>query len=158
MKASYIPVILLALAILLATNTYNFQALLFSQDVGFNLRMFPDPMDLFIMSDIHLDSNIYVFQKTGHFLAFGVLFLLMNQAINNSKKAIILCVSFAFSTEFLQLFFERSGRLSDVLIDSAGIYAAYRLNEYVKTQGGLAAAFQDAMRKISNVLNEDKSR
>ena len=158
MKASYIPVILWALAILLATNTYNFQALFFSQDIGFNIRLFPDLSDLFIMSDIHLDSNIYVFQKTGHFLAFGVLFLLVNRAINNSQKALVLCVLFAFSTEFLQLFFERSGRLSDVLIDSAGIYAAYRLSEYVKTQGGFVPATVDAFRRIASVLKEDKTQ
>lgn len=110
------------------------------------------------MSDIHLDSNIYVFQKTGHFLAFGVLFLLMNRALNNAKKALVLCILFALSTEVLQLFFERSGRLSDVLIDSAGIYAAYRLSEYVKTQGGVTPAKADLLRKIANVLNEDKPK
>ncbi|GLB60275.1 VanZ family protein [Cytobacillus sp. NCCP-133] len=36
----------------------------------------------------------------------------------------ILSVLYAFSTEFLQLFFQRDGRLFDILFDSAWIAAA----------------------------------
>ncbi|HSJ38846.1 MAG TPA: VanZ family protein, partial [Planococcus sp. (in: firmicutes)] len=131
MNAKYIPVIVWALCILLATNNHNFQSLLFSQQIGFNIRLFPDLSDLFIMSDIHLDSKTYVFQKIGHALSFGILFLLLARSIGDNRKAIILCSLFAFSTEFLQLFFERSGRLSDVVIDIGGIYLAYRLSVFV---------------------------
>ncbi|MGM0897063.1 MAG: VanZ family protein [Bacillota bacterium] len=156
MKTKYIPVLLWALCILVATNNYNFQALLFARDIDFNIRLFPDLSDLFITSDIHLDSKTYVFQKTGHALSFGILFLLLNNAIKDHRLAIVLCSLFAFFTEFLQLFFERSGRLVDVVIDIAGIYAAYRLSEYVKAQGGIVPAFSAATQKLSNALKDDK--
>ena len=158
MKAKYITVIAWALCILLATNNYNFQSLLFSQQIGFNIRLFPDLSDLFIINDIRLDSKTYVFQKIGHAISFGILFLLLAKAINDNRKAIILCSLFAFSTEFLQLFFERSGRLSDVVIDIGGIYLAYRLSVYVKAQGGMGAAFWKSAQKIVGVFADDKPR
>ncbi|MDE4085922.1 VanZ family protein [Planococcus maritimus] len=156
MKAKYIPVLLWALCILIATNNYNFTAL-FASDLNFNVRLFPNLSDLFITSDIHLDSKLYVFQKTGHALSFGILYLLMNQALKERHVAFALCSLFAFFTEFLQLFFERSGRLVDVLIDVAGIFVAYRLSEYVKEQGGIVPAFSHATQTISNALKDDKS-
>lgn len=156
MKAKYIPVLLWALCILIATNNYNFTALL-ANDIDFNIRLFPNLSDLFITSDIHLDSKLYVFQKTGHALSFGILYLLMNQAVKERHVAFVLCSLFAFFTEFLQLFFERSGRLVDVLIDIAGVYAAYRLSIYVKAHGGIVPAFSHATHTISNVLKDDKT-
>lgn len=156
MKAKYIPVLLWALCILIATNNYNFTALL-ANDIDFNIRLSPNLSDLFITSDIHLDSKLYVFQKTGHALSFGILYLLMNQALKERQVAFVLCSMFAFFTEFLQLFFERSGRLVDVLIDIAGIYVAYRLSLYVKAQGGIVPAFSHATQTISNVLKDDKT-
>ena len=157
MKAKYIPVILWALCILIATNNYNFQSLLFAHDIDFNILLLPDLSDLFITSDIQLHSKIYMFQKTGHALSFGILYLLMNQAIKDHRVAIVLCSLFAFFTEFLQLFFERSGRLVDVIFDIAGIYAAYRLGVYVQAQGGILPAFSHAKQKISNALNDNKT-
>lgn len=156
MKAKYIPVLLWALCILVATNNYNFTALL-ANDIDFNIRLFPNLSDLFITSDIHLDSKLYVFQKTGHALSFGILYLLMNQALKERHVAFVLCSLFAFFTEFLQLFFERSGRLSDVVIDIAGIYAAYRLSLYVQAQGGILPALSHVTQKISKVLKDDKT-
>ncbi|WP_211654831.1 VanZ family protein [Planococcus alpniumensis] len=156
MKAKYIPAILWALFILIATNNYNFTALL-ANDINFNVRLFPNLSDLLITSDIHLDSKLYVFQKTGHALSFGILYLLMNQALKERHVAFALCSMFAFFTEFLQLFFERSGRLVDVLIDIAGIYVAYWLSEYVKIHGGIVPAFFVATEKLANVLKDDKS-
>ncbi|ANU10148.1 integral inner membrane protein [Planococcus antarcticus DSM 14505] len=158
MKTKYIPVILWGLCILLATNNYNFQSLLFAQEIDFHIRLFPDLSDLFITSDIHLDSKTYVFQKIGHALSFGILFLIVAKTINDDGKAIILCSLFAFFTEVLQLFFERSGRISDVLIDIGGVYLAYRLSIYVKEQGGLSPAFWKTVQKIAGVLADDKPR
>ncbi|RLJ90638.1 VanZ family protein [Planococcus citreus] len=157
MKAKYIPALLWALCILVATNNYNFMAL-FASDIDFNIRLFPNLSDLFITSDIHLDSKLYVFQKTGHALSFGILYLLVNQAIKDHRVAIVLCSLFALFTEFLQLFFERSGRLVDVLIDIAGVYAAYRLGVYVQAHGGIVPAFFSAMQKLSSMLKDEKQR
>ena len=158
MKAKYIPVVLWALCILVATNNYNFQSLLFAQEIDFNIRLFPNFSDLFITSDIHLESKTYVFQKTGHALSFGILFLILAKTIANNGKAIVLASLFAFFTEFLQLFFERSGRLSDVLIDIGGIYLAYRLSAYVKAQGGPGPAFWKTVQKIAGAFADEKQR
>ncbi|EGA90059.1 hypothetical protein GPDM_07250 [Planococcus donghaensis MPA1U2] len=158
MKAKYIPVIFWGLCILLATNNYNFQALLFAHDINFNIRLFPNLSDLFITTDIHLGSRLYVFQKTGHALSFGILFLLLAQTIGNKTKAIILCSLFAFFTEFLQLFFERTGRISDAIIDIGGVYLAYRLSIYVEEQGGITQTFWKTIQKIAGALTDEKIR
>ena len=81
LKLKYIPAIFWGLCILLATNNYNFQALLFAQEINFNIRVFPNLSDLFIMNDIHLNSKVYVFQKTGHAMSFGILFLIIEKTI-----------------------------------------------------------------------------
>ena len=157
MRTKYIPVILWVLCILLATNNYSFQPL-FDREIGFNFRLFPDLSDLFILSVINLTSKIYLFQKVGHAISFGILFILLARAIADNRKAIILCSLFAFSTELLQLFFERSGRLADVLIDIAGIYLAYRLSVYVTAQGGLNSAFWITAQKIVGAFTDEKPR
>ncbi|MCH4827395.1 VanZ family protein [Planococcus halocryophilus] len=158
MKAKYIPIIFWGLCILLATNNYNFQALLFSQEINFHIRVFPNFSDLFITNDIHLNSKTYVFQKVGHALSFGILFLIMAKTVNHKTKAIILCSLFAFFTEFLQLFFERSGRISDVIIDIGGVYLAYRLSIYVEEQGGITQTFWKTVQKIVGALTDEKFR
>ena len=155
MKAKYIPALLWALCILVATNNYNFTAL-FMSDIDFNVRLFPDLSDLFITSDIQLGSKLYVFQKTGHALSFGILYLLLNRALTEPRVTLMLCSLFALFTEFLQLFFWRSGRLADALIDIAGIYAAYRMGASVKAHGGMIPAFFAAMQKISTALEGEK--
>ncbi|ETP67663.1 hypothetical protein G159_16315 [Planococcus glaciei CHR43] len=156
MRVKYILVILWAMCILLATNNYNFQSLFFAQEIGFNIRLFPEWSDLLIINDIHLDSKTYVFQKIGHAISFGILFLLLAKCIVNNRKALNLCILFAFFTEFLQLFFERSGRLSDVLIDSVGIYLAYRLCNCVKKQDRLSLTFLGNRQKITDSFKDEK--
>lgn len=158
MRAKYILVIVWALCILLATNNYNFQSLFFEQEIGFNIRLFPEWSDLFIINDIHLNSKTYVFQKIGHAISFGILFLLLTRCIVDNRKVLILCIQFAFFTEFLQLFFERSGRLSDVLIDSGGIYLADRLSRYVKKHERLSLTFLRKRQKITGFFKDEKFR
>ncbi|XJZ26994.1 VanZ family protein [Bacillota bacterium Lsc_1132] len=45
--------------------------------------------------------------------------------LKNHKTAVALSLSFAFATEFLQLFLGRDGRLYDLGIDTFGILSAY---------------------------------
>ncbi|WP_239457159.1 VanZ family protein [Planococcus versutus] len=157
LKTKHIPVIFWALCILVATNNFNFQALLFAREINFDLYLFPDFSDLFDLSSIHLDSRLYVFQKIGHVISFAILFWLAARSIGDNTKAIVLCSLFAFFTEVLQLFFHRTGRLTDVLIDIGGIYLAYRLSGYIKEQGGLVPAFWTTLQKIGDVFSDDKS-
>ena len=66
-------------------------------------------------------------QKTAHVIGFGLLYMLLLRGFNNIKVAFVISGLYAFTTEFLQLFFNRSGRLIDVGIDLVGIYLAYLL-------------------------------
>lgn len=66
-------------------------------------------------------------RKNAHFIAYFVLgvLALLSLKLSNIKKAslcaIVICISYAISDEFHQLFvFGRSCQFSDVLIDTAG--------------------------------------
>lgn len=157
MKTKYIPIIFWALCILLATNNFNFQALLFAREINFDLHLFPDFRELFDLSSIHLQSRLYVFQKTGHAVAFAILFWLVTRAIGDDKKAVLFCSVFALFTEVLQLFFHRTGRLTDVLIDIGGIYLAYRLSGFINEQGGVKPACWAALQKITAWIKNETS-
>ncbi|WP_269049808.1 VanZ family protein [Sporosarcina sp. G11-34] len=84
--------------------------------------------DLFIISDIHLTSEFYLIQKIGHMAAFGLLYLFLFHWIKKPRLAFFCCGLFAFTTEVLQLYFNRNGRLFDVGIDLVGIFLAYLLS------------------------------
>ncbi|WP_281863125.1 VanZ family protein [Planomicrobium okeanokoites] len=158
MRGKYIPVMLWVLCILLATNNYSFQSLLFDREIGINIRLFPNLSDLFIISDINLTSKIYLFQKVGHMISFGILYILLVSAIAGKRKAFIMASLFAFFTEVLQLFFERSGRFADVLIDIMGIYLACRLSVYIEARGGLNSVFWITVQKIVSAFVNEKPR
>ena len=87
----------------------------------FQFNVTPKWSDLLITSDIDPTDHFYLFQKVGHFTAFGLLYALLFNWIRKYKTAFILCGSYAILTEILQLFFYRDGRLFDVLIDLTGI-------------------------------------
>jgi hypothetical protein len=83
--------------------------------------------------------------------------IILNKAFKDHRLAIALCSLFAFFTEVLQLFFERSGRLVDVFIYIDGIYTAERLSEYIKTHGGIIPAISTATKKLYNVSKDDNT-
>ena len=112
-RSKFIAVIIWSIFILIATNNFNFHALIFNQDIGININLNPDFFDLFITTDFVLTKSFLV-QKAGHALAFGILFLLLGRCIANKWIVVILCGCFAMFTEVLQLFFERNGRFFDV--------------------------------------------
>ena len=114
-----------AVIILIAGCTSDAHAFLFEQVVAFNVEMAPNFRDLLITNDIHITNEFYVIQKIGHISAFGVLFFFMLNWIKRVKITLLLCATFAFMTEVLQLFFSRNGRLYDVGIDMVGILLSY---------------------------------
>ncbi|MCM3088657.1 VanZ family protein [Bhargavaea ginsengi] len=124
---SSIYTLLWAAFIVIATCTSDPHAFLYERAVSFHLDFLPNFHDLLILSDIHLQSNFYLIQKTGHLLSFGVLYGLLVTWIKRPGQAFVLCGLFALFTEVLQLFFLRSGRLFDVGIDLLGIFLAYQL-------------------------------
>lgn len=95
----------------------------------FLIRFNPTPTfsDLLITSDIQPTDAFYLFHKVGHFIGFGLLYMLLLYGIRRYKASFILAAGFAGLTEILQLFFYRDGRLFDVLIDCSGIFLAFLL-------------------------------
>lgn len=81
--------------------------------------------DLFLL-DIMPESDFYIVQKIGHMTGFFILSLLLTKG-GKQPSGLIWAVLYALLTEILQPFFNRDGRLVDVLIDSIGIFAAYGL-------------------------------
>jgi VanZ family protein len=65
--------------------------------------------------------------KTGHFIGFAIFDLLLFNWKKNHKVAIAIAVIFALTTEVLQLFMGRDGRLYDLMIDSLGVMTVYFL-------------------------------
>lgn len=113
--------------IFVATCTSDPHAFLFQHVVSFKIDSSPVFADLLIIGDIPLTSGFYLIQKTAHVIGFGLLYILLLRGFNNIKIAFVISGLYAFTTEFLQLYFNRSGRLVDVGIDLVGIYLAYLL-------------------------------
>ncbi|MDS9472627.1 VanZ family protein [Sporosarcina pasteurii] len=125
MKSTPYFTLLCAAFILVAALTSDAHAFLYYQKVSFKLNASPIFSDLLITSDIHLNSKFYLTQKLGHISAFGFLYFLLYLWIRKPNKAFVICTLFALSTEIIQLYFGRNGRLYDVGIDMIGVGLAY---------------------------------
>lgn len=87
-----------------------------------------------------LNSFNYFVRKNAHFVAYLVLGLLSSNAMGRNRPhslrngfiALLLCVLYAISDEVHQLFVPgRGGRVTDVLIDSAGAMVGIGLYFFV---------------------------
>ena len=116
-----------AAAIIVATCNNDAHAFLFDRIVGFSFNASPNLMDLLILNDIDFTDSFYLIQKTGHFLSFALLYVLLFSWLKKRLPAVAIAVVFAVLTEILQLYFERDGRLFDAFIDSLGILLAFIL-------------------------------
>jgi VanZ family protein len=63
----------------------------------------------------------FLIRKFGHILVFFLLAVLFILAYHSIWNALLACFLFGLSTEFIQLFFSRGGRLFDVWIDGIGV-------------------------------------
>jgi len=88
----------------------------------------------------HIDKDILIpiIRKTAHITEYFILFILIyinikEYKINDIYKvSILLSIIYALFDEYHQLFInERSGKVTDVLIDSIGIILGYILIKYV---------------------------
>lgn len=79
--------------------------------------------------DIEFSAFSHFVRKSAHFIAYLILGVLSLHAIDKEKnttakwfiKALLICVLYAMSDEFHQLYVPgRSGELRDVLLDSTG--------------------------------------
>lgn len=120
-------VFLWAAAIIVATCNNDAHAFLFDRIIDFSFNPSPDLADLLIFNDIDFTDSFYFIQKTGHFLSFALLYVLLFIWLRKRLWAASIAVAFAVLTEILQLYFERDGRLFDAFIDSLGVLLAILL-------------------------------
>lgn len=125
-------VVLWAAGVLVVMCTRDARAFVYDQTLNYVLDFSPDFSELLMTSDIGLTDGFYLLQKTGHMLSFGILYLLVFNWLNNKKSAFFVCALFALSSEVIQLFFQRNGRLFDVGVDLIGIFLAYGLCYSIK--------------------------
>ena len=126
-----------ALIILVGSCTSDPQLFIYNQYVNFNFQSGPNIFDLFITKDFQVSSTFFLFQKIGHLAGFALLFFLLFNWIKRYKVTFVLCLMFAFLTEFLQLYFNRNGRLYDVGIDALGMVLGYIMCHYLYTKATL---------------------
>ncbi|WP_187434192.1 VanZ family protein [Paenibacillus methanolicus] len=107
------------------TCTVSVSLLISDYYVHFDFTSHGRLADLFLL-DIMPESDLYVIQKIGHITGFFILSLLLTKG-GKQPSGLIWAVLYALLTEILQPFFNRDGRLIDVLIDSVGIFGAYGL-------------------------------
>ncbi|WHY71982.1 VanZ family protein [Fictibacillus enclensis] len=115
------------------TFTDNLEALLGSQIIEFRLTS-PDFSHFFSFSDITLIHPNFILIKTGHFLGFAIMDLLLFAWLGKHGRAAVLSFGFAVFTEVMQLYFGRDGRLYDVIIDTMGIISVYVLLKSFKAR------------------------
>ncbi|MFC0213221.1 VanZ family protein [Paenibacillus chartarius] len=107
------------------TSTFNLELLLQHRIVLFIFNPHPNLGDFFVMSDLRKIHPDWVTVKIGHFIAFGIMNLLLYNVFRKNAYAIAGSLLFAFATEWIQLYFNRDGRFYDIIIDLCGIVTAY---------------------------------
>lgn len=112
-----------ATALFVFTCSLNFQLLIQYHIVDFKFNPTPDWSEL-LKLDFQWSSNEWVLRKIGHLIGFFILALISSD-FGKYKYAFYFSVIYATSTEILQLFFFRGGRIYDVINDSFGVLLAY---------------------------------
>ncbi|MCM3652945.1 VanZ family protein [Metabacillus litoralis] len=107
--------------IFIFTCTESLFLLLQEQKLSFQFNTSPSFSDFFINDLINNPDITYFNQKAGHIICFFILALLLYWTSHRVWLTTLLLLIVAFSTEFAQLFFSRSGRLLDVFYDSIGL-------------------------------------
>jgi hypothetical protein len=125
LKKKLLLVIIWGCILALHTWTENLGDLLRLQSIGFRWISSPNYLSFFNFTDITRIHHDFVVVKTGHFIGFAIFDLLLFNWKKNHKVAIAIAVIFALTTEVLQLFMGRDGRLYDLMIDSLGVMTVY---------------------------------
>jgi hypothetical protein len=125
-------VILWEIFLLLNTWSASLGQLIEFQSFGFIWVSTPDFMSFFYFNDFTLIHEDFVLVKLGHFIGFAVMDILLFNLIKSHKYSIAISITFAFLTEFLQLFFGRDGRFYDLAIDSLGVLSVFLIYKWIK--------------------------
>ncbi|MBT2736708.1 VanZ family protein [Bacillus sp. ISL-7] len=118
-------IILWGLFLLVNTWTESIERLIYLHSFGLKWVSNPDFLSFFYFTDLTLIHSEFIKIKLGHFIGFGIMDFLLFNLLRSHKYSIGISITFAFLTEFLQLFFGRDGRFYDLVIDSFGILSVF---------------------------------
>jgi VanZ family protein len=110
-------------AIFVFTCTSSFNGLIESGLIHFTWNGKPLFSELLLPLPEKLSTN-FLLQKSGHFLAFFILAILLQSRFRSKFFGLTFAASYAMLTEILQLYFNRGGRLFDIGFDIVGILFA----------------------------------
>ncbi|WP_420537706.1 VanZ family protein [Halalkalibacter alkalisediminis] len=82
----------------------------------------PNFTKFFDLYQFSLSNPQLLFQKAGHFLAFLLLAFLLFACFNHILKTTLYGLAFGLALEMIQPFFDRGGRMLDVLINWSGVF------------------------------------
>jgi VanZ family protein len=91
--------------------------------ISFSWSKYPNMTEFWYPLPSSLDTS-FISRKLGHALSFFILSIFIFIVSLSLKKMIVFSLFYAVTTEVLQLFFHRGGRLFDIGFDSIGIVTA----------------------------------
>lgn len=119
------------MAVILMTCTTRFELGNDQMLLYFSWTLQPDLADFFLGPPAEL-TETFILQKIGHIIAFTILaILLMTQF--TAVKSLLFSISFALTTEILQLYLLRGGRLYDTGFDLIGIILGMSIAASIRT-------------------------
>lgn len=113
--------------------TSSFRGLVELGVVRFRLDRDPFLSDLLLPLPAKL-SHDFLLQKLGHIAAFFILTFLLHRSFHSKSLTLLLAISYAALTEFLQLFFNRGGRIFDIGFDAIGVLLGLSLSSLFTIQ------------------------
>ncbi len=116
-------ILICAGTIFIFTCTSHFTSLFESGTIHFQWDPHPRLKELLLPLPAELTRD-FLIQKIGHFSAFFILTLLLQTRFQSKVLILIIAISYAALTEFLQLYFTRDGRIFDIGFDAFGILLA----------------------------------
>ncbi|WP_339226829.1 VanZ family protein [Oceanobacillus sp. FSL K6-2867] len=114
-------VILWMVFIFIATCTNDVHAFIHEFSVSFTFQPKPAWQDFTLLYPI---EQISEFEVAAHFLMFFGLTLLLVDIKVRLRTTILISISYAILTEFLQMYFNRSAELYDIVANVLGIMVA----------------------------------
>ncbi len=102
-----------------ALFTKNLHAFLYNHEINFLFNPRPNLTELF--ADSFHDTPFYYLAKSGHIFMFAVLVILLYSNCRRLGVTLLVSIVLAIGSEVLQLYFNRTGRVLDMLIDGIGI-------------------------------------
>jgi VanZ family protein len=91
--------------------------------ISFSWSKYPNMTEFWYPLPSSLDTS-FISRKLGHALSFFILSIFIFIVSLSLKKMIVFSLFYAVTTEVLQLFFHRGGRLFGIGFDSIGIVTA----------------------------------